>query len=169
MTLLELLEYVNNGLLEGKSVTSIGKELGLNESSIRKRLNKNGYKRIGNKFVLDEGVTSNITEDEVVNPIVRDKNKEVREVLNNTEILAINNVDIDKLNMLLNNIDSLLKLIPNKDNTSNIILRNGDNRTISIRADFGLYTLIKERAKRDNVAISEIINRALEDYLNNYI
>ena len=52
MEVLELLEIVNRGLEEGKSVTGIGKEIGLNESSIRKKLTKNGYKRIGNKFIL---------------------------------------------------------------------------------------------------------------------
>ncbi|MEG0309237.1 MAG: hypothetical protein RR636_14940, partial [Clostridium sp.] len=59
MEVLELLNYVNKGLSDGKSVTSIGKELGLNESSIRKKLNKHGYKRSGNKFVPNADITRN--------------------------------------------------------------------------------------------------------------
>lgn len=169
MELLELLEYVNSRLLEGKSVTTIGKELGLNESTIRKRLTKNGYKRVGNQFIPNEDITSNITKSEVIN----DKPKKIdiveQKELRKIEQVALGDVDLDKLNLLLNNIDKLLKLIPNNDITNNITMRNGDNRTISIRADYGLYTAIKERAKRDNIGISEIINRALEDYLNNYI
>lgn len=169
MELLELLEYVNAKLLEGKSVTAIGKELGLNESSIRKRLTKNGYKRVGNQFVPSDGITSNITEVEIIEDTTI-KNKLVEQNgINNTEECTLDNINLEKLNILLNNIDSLLKLIPSKDSTSNITIRNGDNRTVSIRADYGLYTAIKERAKRDNVGISEIINRALEDYLNNYL
>lgn len=169
MEVLELLEYVNSGLLEGKSVTKIGKELGLNESTIRKKLTKNGYKRVGKKFVLENSITSNITEEKIIEEkFINNKSVERIEPII-SENLALDNVNLEKLNLLLNNLDTLLKLIPNRDITSNITLRNGDNRTISIRADAGLYEAIKERAKRDNVGISEIINRALEDYLNNYI
>lgn len=163
MELLELLNIVNIGLEEGKSVTAIGKELGLNESTIRKRLTKNGYKREGNKFVLNTDITSNITE-------VKEEVIEVVEIKEDPKEIAINDVDINKLNLLLNNLDKILKLIPNTDITSNITnLRSGDNRTISLRADSGLYAAIKERALRDNVNIADIINKALEDYLNNYL
>lgn len=164
MEVLELLQYVNKGLEEGKSVTSIGKELGLNESSIRKKLNKNGYKREGNKFVPREGVTSNITE-------VQEDFKEVEiiEVKEDTGAMALN-IDMDKLNILLNNLDKLLRLVPNDDITSNITkYKSGDNKTISLRCDSGLYEAIKQRAKRDNINIADIINKALEDYLKNYL
>lgn len=170
MEILELLEYVNSELLRGKSVTTIGKELGLNESTIRKRLNNNGYKRVGNQFIPNVDVTSNITKIESVkneskeNKVIVEENK-----LKKSELKLVENIDLEKLNLLLKNVDKLLKLIPNNDITSNITLRDGDNRTISIRADNGLYNAIKERAKRDNIGISEIINRALEDYLKNYI
>lgn len=47
-----LLKYVNDKLGDGYSVIKIANELGVNESSIRKRLSKEGYKRIGNEFIL---------------------------------------------------------------------------------------------------------------------
>ncbi|MDB2115363.1 hypothetical protein PMV66_17425, partial [Clostridium paraputrificum] len=66
--------------------------------------------------------------------------------------------------------DSLLKLIPTNI-TSNITtgLRSEVNDVKSFRIDTGLYKAIKERATRDNINISHIINKALEDYLNNYL
>lgn len=167
MELLELLTYVNKGLEDGKSVTGIGKELGLNESSIRKKLTKNGYKREGNKFVLNTEITNNITTGiatEITNNITEVK-QEPKAIISNYEL----NIDMDKLNLLLNNLDSLLKLVPNTEITNNITYRDGDSRNISLRCDSGLYEAIKERSKNSNVTISEIVNRALEDYLNRYL
>lgn len=62
MELLELLEYVNNGLSSGKSLVDIAKELGKNESTIRKNLNKKGYKRVDNTFVFQGVVQGAVQE-----------------------------------------------------------------------------------------------------------
>ena len=96
----ELLKLVNKQLEEGKSLISIAKKLGLNESSIRKRLNRKGYKRKGNKFVPKECITSNITS-EIAKESKQSSHKEIK------------NIDYDKLNLLLDNLDKILKLIPN--------------------------------------------------------
>ncbi|PPK44167.1 hypothetical protein [Clostridium algidicarnis] len=61
LELLELLKLVNSELEKNKSLTSIAKVLGVNESTIRKKLNKLGYKRIGNQFVLSSENTSKTT------------------------------------------------------------------------------------------------------------
>lgn len=153
----ELLKLVNKQLEEGKSLISIAKELGLNESSIRKRLNRKGYKRKGNKFVPKECITSNITS-EIAKESKQSSHKEIK------------NIDYDKLNLLLDNLDKILKLIPNQDTTSNITkIKSGINDVISLRCDTGLYKAIKARAKRDDINIADIVNKALIDYLNNYI
>ena len=76
---------------------------------------------------------------------------------------------MDKLNLLLATIDKILKLIPT-DTTSNIThIKSGSNEVRSLRIDTGLYEAIKNRASRDKVNISAIVNKALEDYLNNYL
>ena len=76
---------------------------------------------------------------------------------------------MDKLNLLLANIDKILKLIPT-DTTSNIThIKSGSNEVRSLRIDTGLYEAIKDRASRDKVNISAIVNKALEDYINNYL
>ncbi|EAA0001164.1 TPA: hypothetical protein P1J70_002653 [Clostridioides difficile] len=49
----EVVDCINNKLSEFESLKKVGDELGANESTIRKWLNKKGYKRTGNKFVED--------------------------------------------------------------------------------------------------------------------
>lgn len=227
MEVLELLEYVNSGLSKGKSVTAIAKELGLNESAIRKRLNRNGYKRNGNQFVLKENITSNITGDIKAKEIKNNNDNDIsnsgtklrrekvkmntngtkrmlkeikarehkelkdleRRLENNKpnnnitsnitpvkvikeEVAPVPNIDMDKLNLLLSNLDNLLKLIPSNI-TSNIEggtrFRSGINDVKTFRIDSGLYEEVKKRAAQNNINIADILNKAIEDYLNNYL
>ncbi|WP_343009895.1 hypothetical protein [Clostridium celatum] len=170
-----IVNYINQELNNGKTMISIEREVfGVNERVIHKRLVRLGYKKIDNQYRMKEEITSNITSPKTSYKAIQ----EVKEVSNN--IIAkeenIKNVeviqgirDIDKLNLLLDNIDSLLKLIPSNitSNTSN--LRTGVNDVKSFRVDTGLYKAIKERATRDNINIADILNKALEDYLNNYL
>lgn len=82
----------------------------------------------------------------------------------------IRNDDIyfTKLRILLDNIDDILKLI-GKSNGSNIKkIRSGSTKVTSLRVDEGIYEKIKEKAIKDKINIGEIINIALEDYLNKY-
>ena len=82
----------------------------------------------------------------------------------------MNDFDADKLNLLLNNLDGLLKLVTKKETTSNITsLRSKDNRTTSLRIDTGLFEKAKQKAKDNDMTVGEILNRALEDYLKNYL
>ena len=140
----EIVEFINRELKTGRPMNKIElEEFGANERVIHKRLLRIGYKKIDNQYRLEDGITSNITRN--------------------------SDLDMDKLNLLLANIDNLLKLIPT-DITSNIThLKSGNNEVRSLRIDTGLYEAIKDRASRDNINISAIVNKALEDYLNNYL
>lgn len=164
MEILELLKLVNSELEKDKSLTSIAKDLGVNESTIRKKLNKLGYKRVGNQFVLNAENTSKTT----------DKIEEVSKITSKDETISeptINlnsNLDIDKLNLLLSNLDNLLKLVPS-NMTSNSEYRSGINDVKSFRIDTGLYAEVKNRSAKNNINIAEILNRSLEDYLKNYL
>lgn len=51
-TIDQLSEFVNKELLQGESLVGIAKKIAVNESSIRKKLNKAGYKRIDNQFKI---------------------------------------------------------------------------------------------------------------------
>lgn len=156
----EIVEFINRELQTGRPMNNIElEEFGANERVIHKRLLRIGYKKIDNQYRLEDGITSNIT----------DKPKVINKVKNESNITRNSDLDMDKLNLLLDNVDKLLKLIPT-DITSNIThLKSGSNEVRSLRIDTGLYEAIKDRASRDNINISAIVNKALEDYLNNYL
>lgn len=155
----EIVEFINKELATGRAMSKIElEEFGANERVIHKRLGRLGYKKIDNQYRLEEDITHNIT--------VTDKPKQVKKGSN---ITSNTNLDMDKLNLLLENLDKILKLIPT-DITRNITSkRSGNNEVRSLRIDTGLYEAIKDRASRDNINISAIVNKALEDYLNNYL
>ncbi|MBU3209049.1 ribbon-helix-helix domain-containing protein [Clostridium algidicarnis] len=164
MEVLELLKLVNSELEKNKSLTSIAKVLGVNESTIRKNLNKLGYKRIGNQFVLSSENTSKTTKKIEEISKITSKDESISEPIINLN----SNLDIDKLNLLLSNLDNLLKLVPS-NMTSNSEYRSGLNDVKSFRIDTGLYAEVKNRSAKNNINIAEILNRALEDYLKNYL
>ena len=156
----EIVEFINRELKTGRPMNKIElEEFGANERVIHKRLLRIGYKKIDNQYRLEDGITSNIT----------NKSKAITKVKNESNITCNSDLDMEKLNLLLANIDKILKLIPT-DTTSNIThLKSGNNEVRSLRIDTGLYEAIKNRASRDNINISAIVNKALEDYLNNYL
>lgn len=156
----EIVEFINRELESGRPMNNIElEEFGVNERVIHKRLLRIGYKKIDNQYRLEESITSNIT----------NKYKAITKVKNESNITCNSDLDMEKLNLLLANIDKILKLIPT-DTTSNIThLKSGSNEVRSLRIDTGLYDAIKNRASRDNINISAIVNKALEDYLNNYL
>lgn len=166
----EIVEFINQELANGRPMVNIETvNFNVNERVIHKRLNRLGYKKIDNQYRLDsDDITRNITP-------VKEK-KEDRNITRNTNSTNENlpaTIDTDKLNLLLSNLDKILNLIVPTD-TSNITrnitsIRSGNNEVRSLRIDTGLYDAIKQRAARDNINISSIVNKALEDYLNNYL
>ena len=170
-----IVRYINQELSKGKTMVSIEQEVfKVNERVIHKRLTRLGYKKIDNQYRLNEDTTSNITPFEKhykATEEVEEVNNKIIPIEENKKdigtILGVN--DIDKLNLLLENIDGLLKLIPKSNITSNTSFKSGVNDVKSFRVDTGLYKAIKERATRDNINIADIINRALEEYLKNYL
>lgn len=169
-----IIDYINSELANNRTMVSIEKEdFGVNESVIHKRLKRRGYKKIDNQYRLQEEITSKITPEKhhkAIEEVKKESNNIIPKEENTKDIEVIQGVkDIDKLNLLLQNLDKLLKLIPT-DITSNITgVRSGVNDVKSFRVDTGLYKAIKERASRENINIADIVNKALEDYLNNYL
>ena len=156
----EIVGFINRELETGRPMNNIElEEFGVNERVIHKRLLRIGYKKIDNQYYMEDSITSNIT----------NNTKKINKVNKQSNIICNSDLDMDKLNLLLANIDKILKLIPT-DTTSNIThLKSGSNEVRSLRIDTGLYEAIKDRASRDNINISAIVNKALEDYLNNYL
>lgn len=163
-----LLEYVNDELRRGSNLTQIAKVLGKNESTIRKKLNKLGYRRVGNEFVLNSDTTCSTTSDKEEKVEHTNPNTTCSTTTQITKIES--DVDMEKLKLLLDNVDKLLRLIPNTTcSTTKISINTERTKVTSLRINEEIYNLVRGRATRDNVNIADIVNRALEDYLNNYL
>lgn len=157
--LIKIVEFINKELNNGKTMVKIEKEsFGANERVIHKRLIRLGYKKIDNQYVLQNNITSNITKKEANTQ--REDSKNFKDEVNNERLL-----------LLLDNLDEILSLI-NKKNSNNIIsnitgLRSNINDVRSFRIDTGIYEEIKKLSYKSNETIGEIINIALEQYLKN--
>ena len=170
-TIFKEVDYINK-VLRGKKrgFKKIALEdYGSDDLELMEQLKALGYVKVKNQLVREIDITnSNIEVIEpsrhVIEPIIEENNKIINKV--KEEKKALSKIDTSKLNLLLDNLDQILNLIPKNRNT---IYRSNDNRNISIRLDSGIYEELKYRAKRDNKTITELFNLALEDYLNNYI
>ncbi|MDU3196504.1 MAG: hypothetical protein E6682_15260, partial [Clostridium perfringens] len=80
----------------------------------------------------------------------------------------VNKIDIDKLNILLNNLDDILELVKNKNITSNITIDNKETTVKTLRVNTELYNKIRDKAAKEKITIGSILNNALLDYLNKY-
>lgn len=168
MEVQDLLEYVNSELANGSNLTKFAKGLGKNESTIRKKLNKAGYKRVGNKFVLNVDTTRSTTryEENKLGHMPHNNIYSMKADISKIEA----NIDIEKLRLLVENIDNLLRLIPNTTSSiTSISINTEKTKVTSLRINEDIYNLIKERAVRDKCSISDIVNKSLMDYLNNYL
>ena len=146
--------YINEKLIELGSLKSIADILEVNESTIRKKLNSNGYKRINNQFVLNDDMCNQ----ECNTHKIANKNKEitsnVTNVFNNTEFK-------DNMLFLHNEIDILKNIIEqfkqdDKSNTGVIELREGIKISLPEAS-------IKRTTIRINETIWDRFNRFVED------
>jgi hypothetical protein len=161
----KLVEYINMELKKDKSI-SVNKlcdRIGIKKSTLKSKMMRGSYSYNAElRQYAKNNITSNIAVAQEEVAVTKEDNA-------NNNIL-LNDFDADKLNLLLNNLDGLLKLVEVKDISRNITsLRSGDNRTTSLRIDTGLFEKAKQKAKDNDMTIGEILNRALEDYLNNYL
>ena len=161
--LIKIVEFINKELNNGKTMVKIEKEsFGVNERVIHKRLIRLGYKKIDNQYVLQNNITSNI-----ISNITKKEANTQREDSKNFK----DEVNNERLLLLLDNLDEILSLI-NKKNSNNITsnitgVRSNINDVRSFRIDTGIYEEIKKLSYKSNETIGEIINIALEQYLKN--
>ena len=160
----KLVQYINLELKKDKniSVNRLADKIGVKKSTLKSRMTRANYSYNADlrQYIKDNTTTSNT---EILQEIAVAKEDTTR------NITEFNNVDLEKLNLLLNNLDSLLDLVSKKNNTSNITIDSKETRVTSLRINEEVYNMIKDRAARDNTSISDIVNRVLMDYLNNYL
>lgn len=158
----ELVNIINRALEEDKelSVNKWCDKVGIKQSTLKSKLSRGKY--IYNSKLRSyskKDITSNITNGK---PVIKQDKEEV----NNS--IAIDKVDIDNLNLLLNNLDDILKLVSNKDITSNITIDNKETTVKTLRVNTELYNKVRNKAAKENKTIGSILNKALLDYLNKY-
>lgn len=160
MDIIQFVKFINAELQKDKniSVNKLCDKLSVKKSTLKSKMARGDYSY---NVELRQYIKHNITEiqQEVLQEVAVTKE-------DNT---GLNNIDIDKLNLLLNNLDSLLSLVTKKDTTSSITIDSKETRVTSLRINQQVYDMIKERATKENTSISDIVNRSLLDYLNNYI
>lgn len=158
----ELVNIINRALEEDKelSVNKWCDKVGVNKSTLKSKLSRGKY--IYNSKLRSyskKDITSNITDNKSVEKQGTDED---------VNSIAIDKVDVNKLNLLLNNLDDILKLISNKDITSNITIENKETTVKTLRVNTELYNKIRDKAAKENKTIGSILNTALLDYLNKY-
>lgn len=137
----DIVVYINQKLEENKSLISISEALKVNESTIRKKLTSNGYKRLNNQYVLKDDMCN-----QECNTLKKNKEitNNITNVFNNTEFK-------DNMLFLHNEINVLKDIIKqfkqdDKSNTNVIELREG----IKIN-------LPESNIKRTTIRINEVI------------
>lgn len=137
----DIVAYINQEFEKNKSLILISEELGVNESTIRKKLNSNGYKRIDNQFVLKDDICNQEC----------NTSKENKEITNNITNVFSNSEFKDNMLFLHNEINVLKDIIKqfkqdDKSNTNVIELREG----IKIN-------LPESNIKRTTIRINEVV------------
>lgn len=168
-TVIEEVEYINK-VLRGKKRGF--KKIALEDYNktdleLLEEFKALGYVKIKSQLIRELDITNDNIE--VINSVRQDVEpiKEDKDIVAGAiaeEGRALTNIDTEKLNLLLNNLDQLLKLVPKNNNC---IYRNNVIEVRSLRVDTGLYEELKHRAESKNKTISELLNIALEQYFNN--
>ena len=183
-TIDQLVELVNEKLLTGASLVSIAKEVfNMNESSIRKRLNKAGYKRVDNKFILvdkekyeDSKKIVSVGQAELLTPAVTleyDDSKSViipKDIKENIIGLASN---YDRIMAMLNKYEDEYDKKYEGEYDNSIIIELPVETKKDYRATTRVNNVIwdqfgefcnnnKEYTKRD------LVSMALKEYMNKY-
>lgn len=172
----EIVIYINKKLIELGSLQAISKLLEVDESTIRKKLNSNGYKRKGNEFVLKDD-TCNLSCNTVEN--IQQKEHEESNMIN-----VFKNTEFKENMFYLNNeIDTLKKIIETfkqKDDKSNsdvieliegvkINLPESNIKRTTIRINEKVWDLFNELVEENKpIDKHDLMSMALLEYINKY-
>lgn len=164
MDIEQLVKFINIELSKNKSL-SVNKFCELNnikKSTLKSRMSRADYSYNADlRKYIKHNTTSNTTE------VLQEVSAPKEDATN--KVILLSDIEAGKLNILLNNIDSILELVEKKNNTSSITINSDKTKVTSLRINEELYDMIKDKSVKSNTSISDIVNRSLIDYLNNYI
>lgn len=114
MKLEEIVEYINKELGKGRTLKDIETiDFNVNDRVIAKRLSRKGYKRIDNQYLYESNTTV-LTK--------KHSNKDLFLKEDNTNVLPLyNQLDLNKLNELINLIEPIKEVIQEYNKSKNII------------------------------------------------
>lgn len=171
----EIVNYINRELKSGRSMKDIEiNDFKVNDRVIVKRLNRKGYKRVGNEFI--KTITNDIQKD---NKIILNKKKKIN-FNRKTEVIQKYNKDINELKLLelIELLEPIKSLIEDYERNKNIIEVN------SIELKPKAITKVKQKLFKIDVDILEkweefvlnhkefkvqqLISLALEEFIEKY-
>lgn len=110
----EIIKYINKELSKGRTLKDIETiDFNVNDRVIAKRLARKGYKRINNQYIHQSN--TNVLNDKIDSNILATKES-------NTKVLPkYNNIDLNKLNELIDLIEPIKEVIQKYNESKNII------------------------------------------------
>lgn len=168
----EQIEYINNLLAEGRSLTNISSDLNISRATIRKRFIKIGY--IYNKQINSYIKASN----DISNTKVKQGNTDIQETKEKT---MYNNSDTDvkhKLIRIAKEYEILIEIIEKYKSTTNIVQSNNNividlpsnkSELTSFRVNSEILKKFNKFAKNNKQYRKiDIVSMALKEYIENH-
>ena len=170
--------YINKELSKGRKMQDIEiNDYHVNKGVIQKRIQRKGYKRVGDEFILmkkenNTDITTNKLQQEEIRETTKDNTKIIQSKSSNTEDKrAFKNDEIEKLNKLLkldvNILEKMIQEYTTKETTkSSVDIKDNNTIVTSIRVNKELYSKVRQRVKEKDIKLQEAFFNMMIDYLN---
>lgn len=162
MSLADIINYINLELSKERTMKDIEeRDFNVSKGVITKRLNRKGYRKINNKFILDENIKNTTQE---TTKLLQSKSND------NKPKKAFSTDELEKLQRLLNldldRLENMMKEYTTKNNTvSSIKILDETTKVTSIRINQELYGKVKKYAKENKLQLVDIFSEMMIDYL----
>jgi hypothetical protein len=167
----EIAKYINKELSKGRSLKDIETiDFNVNDRVIAKRLTRKGYKRVNNQYIYKSN--ADVLKDKI------DLNSlSIKE--SNTKVLPkYNNIDLNKLNELMDLIEPIKEVIQRYNESKNIIeVENIDLKPKAVtevkQKIFKVDIDVSNRwdkfvAEHKEFKVQQLISLALEEFIEKY-
>lgn len=175
-------ELVNKWLQDGQSLNNIGKNLGIWESTIRKKFNKEGFERKGKRFIkLDDKCEGVKVYKDIIKVEDEPKTKVSNEVVKVDKIVTWDDFESVKssIEQLQNEVTELKdKLYENQQSKGDVIVKQGfevrvfEEKPITRNYKFYpemLEELYKLKEKYPQYTLQDMMNTLLMESLERYL